>query len=266
MIHRLDRLLPGPRVGGRESPEAYSRWEYESGKALLSDYPDLRLSLAGGRVLDIGCGPGGKSVVYAEEGADVTGLDLEPSHAGAAAAFAGSRGCRLDVVTGDAALLPFADESFDLVIANDSMEHFADPEGTLNEISRVTRPGGRIFVFFTPWSSPLGSHLYDYIRTPWCHLVYSEGMLEKLLAIELEERGEPDPPAKAAGLIAAYREENNRIDIPRWRDILGRAEELEIVFERLRPPRFEFLAPLTRLPSIGRFVTGTVAALLCKKE
>ncbi|MBZ5580700.1 MAG: class I SAM-dependent methyltransferase [Acidobacteriia bacterium] len=58
-------------------------------------------------------------------------------------------------VGGDISRLPFAAESFDLVTANMVMEHVADPERTLEEVSRVLAPGG-LFLFHTPnVASPL---------------------------------------------------------------------------------------------------------------
>ena len=136
-------------------------------------------------------------------------------------------------MTGDATDLPFREGTFDIVIANDSMEHF----------SRVMRAGGSIFLFFTPWGSPLGAHLYDHIHTPWCHLLYSENLLEQLLEFSLQRRGDRDPPGEAARMIEEYRTSNNRIDVAGYHRILEGAVSFETAFEELKPPRFGFLAP-----------------------
>jgi SAM-dependent methyltransferase len=265
MIYAVDRILPGPRVGGRDSHEAYAEWEYGIGKSLLDEYSEWFGSLEGKRVLDIGCGLGGKSVAYAEKGADVTGVDLDPVHAAGALEYAIKRGTPIKVVTGDAALLPFRKGSFDIVIANDSMEHFARPAPALEEFARVTRAGGLVFLFFTPWGSPLASHLYDHIHTPWCHLLYSENLLEQLLELSLERRGDRDPAGAAARMIGDYRESNNRIDVAGYRRILEGVTSLETVFDELKPPRFGFLGPLTSIPRLGELFTGTVTAVLRKK-
>jgi SAM-dependent methyltransferase len=265
MIYAVDRILPGPRVGGRDSHEAYAEWEYGIGKSLLDEYSDWFGSLEGKRVLDIGCGLGGKSVAYAEEGAVVTGVDLDLVHAAGAFEYARKRGSSIDVVTGDAADLPFREGSFDIVIANDSMEHFARPAPALEEFARVTRTGGLVFLFFTPWGSPLASHLYDYIHTPWCHLLYSENILEQLLELALDRRGERDPSGEAARMIEEYRTSNNRIDVACYRRILEGVASLETVFEELKPPRFGCLAPLTSSPRFGELIAGTVVAFLRKK-
>jgi len=266
MIYAVDRILPGPRVGGRDSHEAYAEWEYGIGRSLLEEYSDRFGSLEGKRVLDIGCGLGGKSVAYAERGAFVTGVDLNPAHAAGALEYARKRGSPIEVVTGDASDLPFLEGSFDLVIANDSMEHFSRPAPALEEFARVTKAGGSVFLFFTPWGSPLASHLYDHIHTPWCHLLYGEDTLEQLLELSLQRRGEDDPAGEAARMMNEYRASNNRIDVSGYRRILRAVPSLETVFEELKPPRFGFMRPLTSIPHLGELFTGTVTAVLRKKE
>jgi ubiquinone/menaquinone biosynthesis C-methylase UbiE len=266
LLYRIDRLLPRARVGGRESPGAYSIWEHGEGGALLERYSNYFGPLDGKDVLDIGCGFGGKTVAYAEAGATVIGVDIEKGNISRCIEFADSRGCRAAFVTGDAQSLPFGDCSFDLVVANDSMEHFARPEDTLPELARVLRPGGSIFLFFTPWRSPLGSHLYDYIRIPWCNLLYSERLIEELLVVVLEKRGIEDPRREAARLMGEYHSELNRITIARFHRIVDSVPALETQYEDLSPPKYSILAPLTRIPLIREYFTGTVVSFLRKKE
>ena len=234
------------------------------GKDLLAAFGARLGDLAGKRVLDIGCGLGGKTVAYAEANARVTGVDLSPENIAKCPAFARARGAPADFVAGDAGRLPFAGGSFDTVIANDSLEHFADPEGALRELARVLRPGGSLFLFFTPWESPLGSHLYDYIRTPWCHLVFPEWLIRALIGRELSARGVVDTGAEADRLMGEYHAELNRITIARYRGIVRAVAGLETVMEELRPAKFAFLRPLLRVPVAGRFLTGTVVAILRK--
>jgi ubiquinone/menaquinone biosynthesis C-methylase UbiE len=265
LVYAIDRLLPRPRVGGRESSEAYSLWEYRVGKGILDSYADRLGDLAGKRVLDVGCGLGGKTVAYAEAKARVTGIDLSEKNIARCAAFARERGADASFAAGDAGRLPFADGSFDAVIANDSLEHFADPEAALRELARVVGPGGSIFLFFTPWKSPLGSHLYDYFGTPWCHLIYPEWLSGELLTRELARRGEADPRAGAGRLIEEYHRELNRITVRRYRRILAGIGDLELVFEELKPPKYARLAPLARTPLAGELFTGTVVGILRKR-
>jgi SAM-dependent methyltransferase len=266
LVHAIDKLMPRARLGGRASSEAYSLWEYRTGKSILASYASRLGTLGGKLVLDIGCGLGGKTVAYAEAGARVIGVDLSEKNVSQCFEFAHVRGVEAAFVAGDAERLPFAAGIFDLVIANDSLEHFGNPEGALAELARVLKPGGSIILFFTPWGSPLGSHLYDYIRTPWCHLLFPEWLLRGLLERELADRHEPDPETRAARLLDEYHGELNRITVRRYHRMLKRLPGVELSFEELKPPKYAWLAPLARAPIAGELFTGTVVGILVRRR
>ena len=101
---------------------------------------ELRLP-AGARLLDIGCGTGGSAQVLARHG-EATGLDRE------------LRSFRLSMdrpythrVVSGAETLPFADASFDAVVALDVIEHLDDDLGAAREIRRILKPGGAAVIF-----------------------------------------------------------------------------------------------------------------------
>jgi SAM-dependent methyltransferase len=264
-VYAIDRRMPHARVGGRESSEAYSLWEYRTGKGIVESYADRIGDLQGKCILDVGCGLGGKTVAYAEAGARVTGVDISGENISRCVEFARARGVEALFAAGDAQRLPFVDGSFDTIIANDSLEHFSDPAAALRELARVLRTGGSIFLFFTPWGSPLGSHLYDYIRTPWCHILFPEWLLGALLERELAHRGDSEPVASAARLMGEYHTELNRITVRRYHRILDALPEVERSFEERKAPKYSWLAPLARLPAAGELFTGTVVGILTKK-
>jgi SAM-dependent methyltransferase len=105
----------------------------------------------GGRVLEVGCGPGRLSILPARQyGLDVTGLDLDPAmieRARANASRSAADGREPYFLVGNVASLAFPDRSFDLVISTLSMHHWADPTAGLIEIGRVLRPGGRALIW-----------------------------------------------------------------------------------------------------------------------
>lgn len=105
----------------------------------------------GDRVLDIACGSGNASISAAQAGASVTGLDIAPDLLRIAAANAASEDVELDLVEGDAAELPFDDESFDVVISVFGIQFAPRQADCAREAARVLRPGGRLtLINWTP--------------------------------------------------------------------------------------------------------------------
>ena len=103
---------------------------------------------AGEEVLDLGCGAGTDSLVAAQMVAPdgrVTGIDMTPEMLAKARASAAAMGAEnVDFVEGEAEQLPFADESFDVVISNGVIDLIPDKDAVFAELFRVLRPGGRL--------------------------------------------------------------------------------------------------------------------------
>lgn len=262
----LNRFFRPPRVGGRDSHEGYSRWENEWGWELVRTYLEPRGDLAGKKVLDVGCGLGGKTVAYRQAGAElVVGADLDEGNVRASVDYASrelSSGWAF--LTADASSLPFANESFDAVVANDAMEHFGRPEAALGEMGRVLRAGGSLWIFFTPYFSPLGSHLYDYIYIPWCHLLFSPRTLRKEVERVLSRRVERERVRREADkIMISFSEDLNRMSIARFERILACFPYLRKTYMELKPAKFRFLKLFTFLPLLRELFTGTV---ICRLE
>lgn len=106
---------------------------------------------------DLGCGAGMMlcEVLSMKPGWTGAGLDISPAAIAYARSLAEHKGVaeRASFQTGDIARLPFADESLDLLIASEVVEHLPEPEAVLRELARVLRPGGRIVL-----TVPLASH------------------------------------------------------------------------------------------------------------
>ena len=105
--------------------------------------------VAGGtRLLDAGCGAGLLALLASLRGAQVTALDASPG----LVAIARQRLPAADVREGDLEALPFADGSFDAVVAVNSIFYAADMAAAMRELARVARPGGRVVI--TAWGPP----------------------------------------------------------------------------------------------------------------
>ena len=86
------------------------------------------------RVLDVGCGRGLARTIIEADGGRYTGVDFVLSGRG------------FPLVQGDGHNLPFAGESFDVVLCMDAFEHFPDPDAGAREFMRVLARGGCVFL------------------------------------------------------------------------------------------------------------------------
>ncbi|KHL19192.1 UNVERIFIED_CONTAM: SAM-dependent methyltransferase [Mumia flava] len=119
-------------------------------------------SLEGARVLDVGGGKGYFAPSFARAGAHYVLLDPDASELDAAYAPDALAGR----VGGDGQRLPFADDSVDVAYSSNALEHVPDPWRMADEMVRVTRPGGIVYLSYTLWWGPWGGHE----TSPWHYL------------------------------------------------------------------------------------------------
>ncbi|ELZ23807.1 methyltransferase type 11 [Haloterrigena salina JCM 13891] len=103
------------------------------------------------RVLDVGCGTGVISLLLAELGHDVTGVDLSTDMLERARAKARDRGRSVEFRNGDAESISAPEDAYDLVTARHLVWTLPNPSAALREWQRVVRPGGRIVLIEGHW-------------------------------------------------------------------------------------------------------------------
>lgn len=115
--------------------------------------------------LDLACGPGIISCALAAKAKQVTGIDLVPAMIEQAEKRQKEKKLEnIQWLIGDAEQLPFADNSFSLVVTRYSFHHLLHPERVLAEMKRVCRPGGRVAVAdVTPEAEKIQA--YDELET-----------------------------------------------------------------------------------------------------
>ena len=118
--------------------------------ATLRHLPDV----AGKRVLEIGCGRGIFAHALAERGADLTAADVSEAAIHHAAIRLEDMG--VTPIVADVQAIPFADETFDVVVSQETLEHVPSPELGLAELVRVTRRGGTLLVTGPSYLNMLG--------------------------------------------------------------------------------------------------------------
>jgi SAM-dependent methyltransferase len=105
----------------------------------------------GDRVLDVAAGSGNAAIPAAAAGGVVTASDLTPELFAAGRRIATNSGVALEWVEADAEALPFADDSFDVVMSCVGAMFAPHHQATADELVRVVRPGGTIgLINWTP--------------------------------------------------------------------------------------------------------------------
>ncbi len=143
---------------------------------------DILLYRGGGRLLDVGCGPGRLLQELRDQGWDVHGLDFSP------VAVERARSVGLDVRHSDLLTAGFKADYFDVVLFNHSLEHVYDPVATLREAFRILKPGGAVVVYlpnagsaeaalfgrwWVAWDPP--RHLYHFTKRSLARLLELAG-------------------------------------------------------------------------------------------
>ena len=131
---------------------------------------DALTPLGDKRILEVACGTGRFTVMLADRGADIVGMDISEAmleQGRRKAAATGVEG-ELSFMQGDAGRIPFPDDHFDAVFAMRFFHLAPDPEGFIKEMRRVSKEQ----VFFDTfnrysarsmynWALPMGSRLYS---------------------------------------------------------------------------------------------------------
>ncbi|MGP3965800.1 class I SAM-dependent methyltransferase [Nonomuraea sp. 3N208] len=137
-------------------------------------------------VLDLGCGTGSLSLLLAERGHRVAGVDLAPRMVARARAKLAGTGAV--VLVGDAARPPVGEQRFDVVLARHLLWTIPEPEAALTRWAALLRPGGRLVLVEGRWSTS------------------SEGRDQDLTAERGSGAGMPwDGGVSAGDLVAAVR-------------------------------------------------------------
>jgi len=137
----------------------YAVFEYVRSSKVIQSVERSGVKLKG-RVLDAGCGSGGTALSIAEEVSFAVGLDLSPRFSDSGTKLAREKKIRNVAFTqGDGLRLPYANQSFDVVLSHSVIEHLPEARAYIAECARVLKSGGRFYLSTAPTLSLAGAHL-----------------------------------------------------------------------------------------------------------
>lgn len=150
-----DRVDDDPNVSVLlATMDATASWE---ATRRLRAWERSQLGLRGGqRLLDVGCGLGEAALALAcdlGDDGEVVGVDISTEMVRVARSKAGDAPCRVRFTVGDARSIAEPGGSFDVVRSERTLQWLAEPEAAIAEMARVVRPGGRVSLIDTDWSS-----------------------------------------------------------------------------------------------------------------
>jgi SAM-dependent methyltransferase len=154
-----------------------NEWSLDTALSLLeSEYPNFSALVSGKRVADFGCGMGYQSIALVKKyNCSVVGIESNTKILEKAMNLAQT----FNIPKGRLAFVPKVSiknlKTMDLVISQNSFEHFCDPLSTLEEMKQLLAGSGKLLITFgPPWFSPYGSHMHFFCKVPWINILFSE--------------------------------------------------------------------------------------------
>lgn len=120
-------------------------------RAIEDTMLELATQVPGGRVLDVAGGTGKQAMRIAERGCYAVGAEASAEMIGVGRWIMPKSRARM--ARSIAEQLPFRDGSFDRVICQGSLDHFADPHAFMREAARVVKPDGRVVIALANFES-----------------------------------------------------------------------------------------------------------------
>lgn len=275
LCFEISRRLLRPPDPHTADFDAYGKWRTEELAAQWQHFSDGEIQ--GMDVLDFGCGMGNLCYLLARlEPKKIIGVELNPIHvewledlrrksSQPEAAF-------IQFVQGSKDSLPFADASFDTLLAFDCVEHIMEPEGIMREWFRVLRPGGKVLIWWSPYRSPWGPHMEAVVPIPWAHVIFGERAVMRTAAriYDLEEFAPRPWHFDADGRRkpnvwrewSTFQEQGyiNQLTVAAFHEIVGRIGFHVARFDahgfKGTPVRKLIGATLVRVPILGEYMTS----------
>jgi 2-polyprenyl-3-methyl-5-hydroxy-6-metoxy-1,4-benzoquinol methylase len=184
---------------------------------------DQYFAISGKRVLDLACGWGGHAMAFASQGATVICSDLTDYRFSDLLRFARDWDVRLVNLRGDCERLPFKENSFDIILALDVVEHIRSVSCLAIEVQRLLRPGGLCLV-----TSPCRLHSLIFGEPHWGLKGISLLPLrvQRLIATRIFRRTYPFPITRQYTLVAQLLKPFTRVGLTGRPVVVGRLSKM----------------------------------------
>jgi SAM-dependent methyltransferase len=214
----------------------------------------------GDRVLDMGCGGGRHAFALYRRGADVVAFDMDAAElkdvAGMFQAMADEGetppAATAGAVRGTAYALPFADASFDRVVAAEVLEHLPEDTRAMTELFRVLKPGGLMAVTVPRWGPELVcwalSSAYHEVEGGHVRIYRGAELRRRLTRAGLE----PVDGHHTHALHAPYWWLKCAVGVDDGEHPLVRAYHRLLVWDMMKAPRITRLAERLLNPVVGK--------------
>jgi SAM-dependent methyltransferase len=214
----------------------------------------------GDRVLDMGCGGGRHAFALYRRGADVVALDMDAAELKDVSAMFGAmaaegevpEGATATALRGTAYGLPFADASFDRIIAAEVLEHLPDDRRAMGELFRVLKPGGLLAVTVPRWGPELVcwalSSAYHEVEGGHVRIYRGSELVRRLAATGLE----PLDRHHTHALHAPYWWLKCAVGVDDAEHPLVKAYHRLLVWDLMKKPRTTRLAERLLDPVLGK--------------
>lgn len=243
------------KPGSQDCQFAKEDWNPDNALCLLSRvFPDFMDMIAGKEILDFGCGAGYQSIALAKNGAKyVLGIEIDQSAIKHSSDLARKFSLEEKVEFKDN-LEEHLKGRFDMVISQNSMEHFEEPLKILNLMkSALNQYGILIITFGNPWFSPYGSHTDFFTQMPWVNIIFSE---KTVMNVRGSFRN--DGAAKYAEVKSGL----NKMTVKKFEQIIMNCN-MKIQYKRYDCVKGINL--LSKIPLIRELFINNISCILCKE-
>lgn len=230
-------------------------WTMDNSLSLLeNEYPNFGTLSSGKRIVDFGCGRGYQSVALVQNyDCSVIAIDSNQRALQEAIKHAKSQNIpqsRLSFVdkVSDSML-----NNFDIVISQNSFEHFRNPSMILDEMRSLINESGKLLITFgPPWLAPYGSHMHFFCKVPWINVLFSEETV-----MQLRSRFRSDGATKYEDVESGL----NKMTIAKFERIVM-SSNLKVEFRNYKCVKGFNL--LSKIPILKEFFINHVSVILSR--